>query len=59
MATYNGAEYLEEQLDTIRLQTREADELIYLLVIRHLTSPANSFLEKSFNPENFPESIYR
>ena len=38
---------------------READELIYLLVIRHLTSPANSFLEKSFNPENFPESIYR
>ena len=28
MATYNGAEYLEEQLDTIRLQTREADELI-------------------------------
>ena len=28
MATYNGAEYIEEQLDTIREQTRVADELI-------------------------------
>ena len=28
MATYNGAEYIEEQLDTIREQTRAADELI-------------------------------
>ncbi len=28
MATYNGAEYIGEQLDTIREQTRPADELI-------------------------------
>ena len=28
MATYNGAEFIEEQLDTIREQTRPADELI-------------------------------
>ncbi len=28
MATYNGADYIEEQLDTIREQTRPADELI-------------------------------
>jgi len=28
MATYNGAEFIEEQLDSIREQTRPADELI-------------------------------
>ena len=28
MATYNGADFIEEQLDTIREQTRPADELI-------------------------------
>ena len=28
MATYNGVEYLEEQLDTIREQTRSVNELI-------------------------------
>lgn len=28
MATYNGERYLQEQLDTIRLQTRKVDELI-------------------------------
>ena len=28
MATYNGADYIEEQLDTIREQTRPADELL-------------------------------
>ncbi len=28
MATYNGAEFIEEQLDTIREQTRPADEVI-------------------------------
>ena len=28
MSTYNGATYLEEQLDSIRLQTRQADEVV-------------------------------
>ena len=28
MATYQGEKYLREQLDTIRLQTRRADEVI-------------------------------
>ena len=28
MATYNGAEYIEEQLDSIRTQTRPVDEVI-------------------------------
>lgn len=30
MATYQGEKYLREQLDTIRLQTRRADEVISL-----------------------------
>ena len=28
MSTYNGTTYLEEQLDSIRLQTRQADEVV-------------------------------
>ena len=28
MSTYNGATYLEEQLDSIRLQTHPADEVV-------------------------------
>ena len=28
MATYNGAQYIEEQLDSIRLQTMQPDEVI-------------------------------
>ena len=28
MSTYNGAEYIVEQLDSIRLQSRTADEVI-------------------------------
>ena len=28
MATYNGEKYIERQLDSIRMQTREVDEVI-------------------------------
>ena len=28
MTTYNGEKYVEEQLDSIRVQTRKADEVL-------------------------------